>query len=195
MERKIIGLALLFVYSFINVSAQDEFQLSSGILRAQGAFAMGRLTESKATQIYIKGDLSYYLDNKISVRADGFYFVDSQDKTNKPFEFSHSLFTGLSYHLGNGGPLDPYIGLQPGINFARIGNSETLLPIHPITPSWSPVVSGHVGLNYYAPKIFHLFVHLQYIQGRFVNAIDTQSLSEFRISFGLGWNIDVVKDN
>lgn len=192
MERKIIGLALLFVYSFFNVSAQDEFQLSSGILRAQGAFAMGRLTESKATQIYIKGDLSYYLDNKISVRADGFYFVDSQDKTNKPFEFSHALFTGFSYHLGNGGPLDPYVGMQPGINFASIGKPENFLPGTSIS-SWSPVISGHIGLNYYAPKIFHLFVHAQYIQGQFVNRLNSQSLSEFRISFGLGWNIDVVK--
>jgi hypothetical protein len=193
MERKIGVIFTALLFSLLNVAAQDDFQLSSGILRAQGAFAMGRLTESKATQIYIKGDLSYYLDSKVSVRADGFYFVDSQDKANKPFDFSHSLFTGLSYHLGNGGALDPYVGLQPGINFARLGNLETTLPISPNITSWSPVFSGHVGFNYYAPKIFHLFVHLQYIQGRFVNQLNTQSLSEFRISFGLGWNIDVVK--
>lgn len=193
MERKIVLFIVMLVHSLFNVSAQDDFQLSSGILRAQGAFAMGRLTESKATQIYIKGDLSYYLDSKVSVRADGFYFVDSQDKTNKPFDFSHSLFTGMSYHLGKGAAIDPYVGLQPGINFARIGNLETTLPISPNSTSWSPVISGHVGFNYYAPKIFHLFVHMQYIQGRFVNQLNTQSLSEFRISFGLGWNIDVVK--
>ncbi len=193
MERKVVLFISIFVHSFFNVSAQDNFQLSSGILRAQGAFAVGRLTESKATQIYIKGDLSYYLDSKVSVRADGFYFVDSQDKTNKPFDFSHSLFTGLSYHLGNGGAFDPYVGLQPGINFARLGSLVTTLPISPNVTSWSPVLSGYVGFNYYAPKIFHLFVHMQYIQGRFVNQLNTQSLSEFRISFGLGWNIDVLK--
>lgn len=192
MERKIITLLFVLLGIITNASAQDDFQLSTGILRAQGAFAMGKLTESKATQIYIKGDLSYYLDNKISVRADGFYFVDSQDKLTKPFEYSHSLFTGLSYHLGNGGALDPYVGLQPGINIAR-PNLITILPVAPVKTSWSPVFSGHIGFNYYAPKIFHLFVHLQYIQGRFISSVANHSLSEFRISFGLGWNIDVVK--
>lgn len=180
-------LFVIVLMTLPHAEAQTETFLKPGILRAQGAFAIGHLPKYSATHIYLKGDLSYYIDKRFSLRADSYFFVDSQDNDNKPYNTLNSLFVGGSYHYGSGGKFDPYVGAQTGV--AHASKNYMSFPSSDPNYGFSPLISAHAGLNYYAPKWFHLFVHLQYIHGTHTESFVNGSLNEWRLSFGLGWNL------
>lgn len=179
--------------------AQESFAPYGGILRFQGTFGAGYNTAFKSLNYYIHGNLEYYADDRISVRSDAYVFLNSKTPSDaiEPFAFNHALFTGAEYHFLKG-RLDWYAGLQPGIVYAQ--RQYTNLPADGISPSvprpqkTAGVAMGlNTGLNYYANRVFHVFVHLHYNTGWFSDNYSVASLNEVRASFGLGFFLRVHK--
>ena len=117
--------------------------------------------EFKTNNVYLHGNLEYYFDNKISVRGDGFYYVNSINKYSV-FDFNHNLFFGPNYHFKTNNHFDPYISLQPGIAYSK--DNLVFGPLilagyatHQAKAGFSPLISPTIGFNYFANRFFHLF--------------------------------------
>jgi hypothetical protein len=99
------------------------------------------------------------------------------------------------FHLYTAGDFDPYAGLEMGINYAQAtdpylgGIGSSVVPAESVTQVFSPTLSPVVGFNYYGGKFFHLSMHARYIVGKFMDNYNVASLGEWRISFGLGFNL------
>jgi len=180
----------------------QEFS-KSNILRASASFSVGKLLKDKETTINVGTSLEYYLDEKFSLRGEGVYFIGYNDDVAFGYKYNHGLMAGLIYHFTEKKAFDPYIGLQPGMSFGQYGNltdSTLANDTYWLTNNQytnfhvNPTVSIHTGFNYYAEKLFHLFIDVRYLYGNFHSEIPTMSLSELRVEFGLGWNLRLKKD-
>ena len=130
------------------------------------------------------------------MRWDSYLLVGSKSKAFFSLPAYHGSLAGISYHFTEKKKFDPYAGLQTGIIFAEAKPDIELAVVYPYPidrRSIDPVVSLHVGFNYYATRYFHLFANLRYING-IRNAPDSfNDLNEIRFSFGLGFNLGVKK--
>jgi hypothetical protein len=182
--------------------AQDDTKqqfIHRGIIRAMATISSGSMFQQKATNIYAHADLEYYIADNVSLRGDGFYFVSTMGDY-QPFKMNHSLFSGASYHFKTKSHLDPYLGFAPGISFTQIQYYPTIFcdpiacsPIIEPDAKVDPLASAVLGFNLYFQKIFHLFIESRYVYGRHFSNAAPQSLSELRFSFGLGWNLSLIK--
>ncbi|MEX1001157.1 MAG: hypothetical protein WDZ35_03500 [Crocinitomicaceae bacterium] len=155
-------------------------------LNAALSFAPGFLTEKTQT-IQLHGYLGF-LKNKIHLRGDGFYFLNSFGERPR-FDMNHQLFSGAFYHFTEK-KLQPYIGFQPGIAISRSSEYYTLNEENNELEreiAVSPLGSAVGGLHYYGEKLFFLFVEGRYIFGKHKSNSYPVYLDEFRISFGLGF--------
>ncbi len=189
--------AFLFLFVSINVQSQDEeFTGYKGIISSTGTFATGYNFGFKSMNYFLQGDLEYYIDDRISVRSDVFYFLGSNTPSDsiEPFKSQHGLFTGAQYHFLKG-KLDYYAGIQPGLVFGQRQYSEidASSPAEQPQKSVAAVFSINTGINYYASKFFLLFFQLRYNTGWFSDNYSVASLNEFRASFGLGFYLKVKK--
>lgn len=187
--------SILYICLFLHVTAQvnnKHSYIHEGLIRFMGTLSYGNLFSQKANNIFLHGDIEYYTNNNFSVRSDGYIFLNSFNGP-KPFIMHHSIFSGINYHFNTRSHLDPYFGFQPGINLAQQSEPEILqhivLPVMPERePTASPLISGITGINYYGTKFFHFTLNVRYIYGMFTDNYNAFSLSEFRVSFGLGFN-------
>lgn len=187
---------LLALLSCPALAQKDTSQyIHKHLLRAQSTISPGFLLQPRANNIYIHGNLEYYLDEKISLRGDGFYFVSAVSSLEY-FKMNHSLFSGASYHFKTKSHFDPYLGIQPGLAITQaIYNPcpEGAVCILPVIaqeqPSVNPLLSGVIGFNYYAQRIFHIFGEARYVHGNNLSPQGSMKLNEVRFSFGLGFNI------
>ena len=186
MVRSIILIFVSVVPFFANARQDSSRYIHKGLLRAQATISPGFMLKEGITNIYIHGDLEYYVEDNISVRGDSYYYLNTiEDK--KPFIVNNSSFLGAVYHFPTASSLDPYIGIQPGIAYSQ-ANTQLLIDDNRATTN--PLISSVVGVNYYAPRIFHLFVSVRYVSGKHLSdAPSPLSLNEVKLSFGLGWNI------
>lgn len=178
----------------------NDFPGYDGLLRFQGTFSMGYNTAFKSVNYFIHGDLEYYFEKKWSVRSDGYFFLNSRTPNDavEPFRYQHSLLTGMQYHLLEG-KLDWYMGLQPGLVFGQRQYAQitaldgTVHPLQEPQKTIAAVFSANTGINYYANRFFHLFMHIRYNAGWFSDNYSVASLNEFRASFGLGFFISTKR--
>lgn len=190
-----VTIALLFS---LNLKSQDEFEGYKGILSSTGTFATGYNFGFKNVNYFLQGDLEYYLDERISVRSDVFYFLGSNTPSDsiEPFKSQHALFTGAQYHFTKG-RLDFYAGIQPGLVFGQRQYaqfaSDTISPLEEPKKTVAALFSLNTGINYYASKFFLLFFQVRYNMGWFSDNYSTASLNEIRASFGLGFYIKLKK--
>lgn len=160
-----------------------------GLLRLQGTLSPAVQPGSKLIHFYLHGDLEYYVENRISIRADSYVLLGSQQKPEL-FDQKYMSFFGAIFHF----PfkrLDPFIGFQPGIAVSSVnydlpeGGSATS------DLTFSPLISPIAGVNLYVGKVIHFFAVVRYVYGRHMsNAPEIISLSEITGSFGLGWNFN-----
>lgn len=190
-------LYLLFFAALLPFSlfSQEPQFLKEGLFRTQATLSSGNMIKHPVTHIYLSGDIEYYLTEQISIKGESYYFLGSM-MNNHFFKYNHSSFAGISFHFLEKKIFDPYVSFQPGAAFSRVD----LLPNSPSDSRTSynstvnPLLSVSLGLNYYATKYFHLFMSTQYINGKYLsNAPYPISLDELRISFGLGFNLNVKK--
>lgn len=199
---------LFFVLCAIAVQAQEEKKqfIHKGLIRSQATISPGYLLKDGAITINLHGALEYYIADNISFRGDGYYDMLSgagADTEGRQLQFNHSLFSGASYHFETKNHFDPYLGFQPGIAlaeridwsvykwFAPVPNYYYLKP----QPQINPLISPVLGFNLYFQKYFHLFMETRYVYGRHISKDGAPAipLSEFRFSFGLGFNINLLK--
>jgi len=171
--------------------------IHKGILRAQATISPGMLLKENASTISIHGNLEYYLADNVSIRGDGFYFLQVNG-INHPLHINHSVFAGASYHFKTKNHFDPYFSFAPGIaitqytdcydpqiTYGDICNDKAYI---------NPLISPAIGFNLYFQRVFHLFAEARYISGKHLSDDSTPlSLNELRFSFGLGWNLNLIK--
>jgi hypothetical protein len=216
MVRNILG--ILFVFIIVNVNGnkhQDSIEAERkykkidpimdqpaliigfthpGLFLFRASIAVGGLTKLNAGTVFFEGNTEYFIDRRVSLRGD-VYFFGGHTGDYKPFKMHHSLLTGAMFHKYTKGDFDPYAGIEVGINYAQAtdpylgGTGSLLVPVESVSKVLSPTFSPVVGFNYYGGKFFHLSMHARYIMGTFMDNYNVASLGEWRISFGLGFNL------
>lgn len=170
--------------------------IRKGLVRAQGTISPGWTIANGTTNLYLQGDLEYYLENRVSLKGDISYFIGSVG--SKEMKQNHSLFFGAQYHFPYK-RFDPYVGLHPGASLIQMRNME--MPnaelAETITESQmkiAPAVSVSTGFNYYVWRYIHFMANVKYVHATHTTEWGaTTALDEFRISFGLGWNVNLRK--
>lgn len=211
MVRSIVG--IFFVFIFVNVNGnnhQDSLESKNrirvvfdeeaagfthpGLFLFRASISVGGLTKLNAGTVFFEGNTEYFLDRRVSIRGD-VYFFGGHTGDYKPFKMHHSLLTGAMFHKITKGDFDPYAGIEVGINYAQAtdpylgGIGSSVVPVEAVSKVFSPILSPVVGFNYYGGKFFHLTMHARYIMGTFMDNYNVVSLGEWRISFGLGFNL------
>lgn len=167
-----------------------------GLLRAQITLSPGWTIADGNTNLYLQGDMEYFLQNRVSLKGDVSYFLDTQGAGY--LKHNHSLFFGAQYHF----PFkrfDPYIGLHPGVSLiqaksAALGTGENPADISVSILKVSPAVSVATGFNFYVWRHIHFMANVKYVHAKHTAEWRTNyALDEFRISFGLGWNVNMIK--
>ena len=89
---------VLFIIPFWATGQSEKTQfIHKGILSTYITISPSRMLEFKISNVYLHGNLEYYFDNKISVRGDAFYYVNSLNTAYTVFDFNHNLFFGGGY--------------------------------------------------------------------------------------------------
>lgn len=186
MVKNII-IMTLFLPLFLSAQETPTDIAQKGLLRATGTISFGGMTKHEQTNIYIHGVTEYFVSNKITARGDIYYYLKSGNK--QMLNLNHQLFAGASYHFNTQHHFVPYVGFQPGIaltqdDFITI-NQENNVEV-------SPLISAVAGFNFYASSWFHLFIDGRYVSGKHLSNQKTIHLDELRLSFGLGFNLNVL---
>ncbi len=170
--------------------AQDTTKgfVHKGLLRAAATFSTGIMTSVNITNVYLTGNLEYYADSKISVRGDVYYFFNSLNNV-KTLKANDQLYFGASYNIPTQSHFNPFVGIQPGIAYSQVNS----LYEPPPQGSISPLASVITGFNFYGEKWFHILVNVRYCVGRHTDDEGLFDLNELSFSFGLGFNLDVIK--
>ena len=146
------------------------------------------------TNVYLHGTAEYYFTERISLRGDGYYFLNKV-KTPGGMRTNITGEVGADFHLMKSMAIDPYIGLACGMNYTRIqpmdfsrdGGTTTYhveIPGH-----LDPIAGPRVGINFFGQRIFHFFIEAHYLMGTYRPSVGPSlSLNEVRVSAGLGWN-------
>lgn len=170
--------------------------IRKGLVRAQMTISPGWTIADGNTNLYLQGDMECYLQDKVSLKGDISYFIDTQGKGY--LKHNHSLFFGMQYHF----PIkrfDPYVGFHPGISLIQAKNPDqgtVEVPVaYPVSNmKASPAISVATGFNFYVWRYIHFMANLKYIHAKHPTEWGkNHGLDEFRISFGLGWNVNMIK--
>ena len=170
--------------------------IRKGLVRAQMTISPGWTIADGNTNLYLQGDMEYMLQDKVSLKGDISYFLDTQG--DGYLKHNHSLFFGAQYHFPYK-RFDPYIGLHPGISLVQARNPTLSTPEIDVAFSESnmkvsPAISVATGFNFYVWRYIHFMANLKYIHAKHSTEWGTNyALDEFRISFGLGWNVNMIK--
>ena len=169
--------------------------IRKGLIRSMGTISAGELLKENASTISIHGCLEYYVADNVSLRGDSYYSLKSG-----PLEFNHSIFSGASYHFKTKNHFDSYFAFEPGIAISQEKDYSDHIFCDPGPcpyggkTSANPLMSYIIGFNFYFQKFFNLFGEARYISGKHLSDATTPlSLNELRFSFGLGFNINVLK--
>ncbi len=193
-------LPIMLLLTVMTASAQQNEQpdiIRKGLLRAQGTITPAVMLNDGALTMYLVGDMDFYLSRRVSVRADGYYFLDTQ--RGGGLLHNHGVFFGMNYHFPvKGGRFDPYIGLQPGASYVQVRYTGDPSDLDVLLPSRSratllPNISASAGFNFYIWKYMHFQVMARYVHGNHAAPWGNYPLDEFRFSLGLGWNVNTIK--
>jgi hypothetical protein len=199
----IIFPVLLFV---VNVTAQQDQQqfITKHLVRADASIVPGYVFKDNINNVHLNGNLEYYMDNKVSIRGDANYMLGSSGQTENFLQLKDnvSVMLGCSFHIPTNNQFDPYIILQPGIAYVSSFRPAEEIDDNVFSGrdiyykgSLSPLASAGVGFNYYFQRFAHLFCETRYVHGKHLSEAPSPiSLEELRITFGLGFNLFIIKD-
>lgn len=201
ITRNIFMACMLTAVSAISQSTQF---IHKHLIRSDASIVSGYMFKPGLKNVYLNGNLEYYIDNMVSIRGDANWMAGSSGLYNSSFGISdnHSVMLGPVFHIHTNNHFDPYFIVQPGIGYTS--SFQTLEPgTHyekgdqriKYAGTLTPLGSAGVGFNYYFQRFAHLFCEARYVYGRHLS--DSQSpvsLEEMRITFGLGFNLFIIKD-
>jgi len=197
MIMKKTTIILLILIPVLSLAQEKERVIRKGLVGGKGTLAMGMPTDYEGTNMYVGGNIQYYIEDNVSYRGEIWFFLASDGERNL-FKQNSTLFTNFNYHVKTKNNIDPYIGIGPGFSWTQLKEPENLLLVdteHRISSynsNVNPVASITAGVNYYT-KWAHLFIEAKYVHGIHLSDISPVSLNELRIAFGFGWNINLIK--
>jgi hypothetical protein len=172
-----------------------------GILAGVGTVGVGQMPALNISNAYVTGNLEYYLQRSISIRGDGYFFVNSLTGSS-PLVQNSGIYFGAFYHFPTRSGFDPLIGFQPGWSITKMvaadyfGNDR----VYYDAATLCPLASIVAGFNFFGDKWFHIQCNVRYTFAQYVapssqNGVvaDQYNTSELSFNFGLGFNIDVIK--
>ena len=191
MEKiKIIRFTLLvLLFTQIRGHAQQADIIRPGLLRAQMTISPSYMFADKHSYFYLHGNLEGFLNKKISFVGEAYYYLGDQTANNSKYDYNHSIFFGFSRHFTKKNN-DLYVGLQPGVSLTKLNANENNLTSTSV--GVNPLFSTVVGYNFFVNKVFHFFIQTRFLTGEHNYDIH-QTLSEFRFSAGLGFNLNMLK--
>ena len=177
---------LLLVLMLSESQAQD---IAPGLIRAQLTLSPSYSFSDKQSYFYLHGNLEGFLEKNISLAGEAYFSLGNVSSNPSVYDFNHSIFFGSNIHFTKNNN-DIYLGLQPGLAFTRLDAVENSLTS--TTIGTNPLFSTVAGYNFYLNRLFHFFIQSRLVIGKH-NYDVSKSLSEFRFSGGLGFNINAIK--
>jgi hypothetical protein len=191
-QTSLLALLLTATVAFAQKDGRPEI-IRKGLFRAQATITPAVMLNTGELNIYIHGDAEFHLQRRVSLRGDGYYFIDTQG--DGMLRHNHSVFFGPQYHFPIG-RFAPYIGMQPGVGYvqavqaayidAETGPQES-------GGAFIPLISATTGFNFYLGRFVHFLGMVRYVHGKHAAPWGNVQLDEFRFSLGLGWNVNTIK--
>ncbi len=181
---------IIFFISVCSFIAQEKKDFHyKGLLNVTGTIAPGFRLSDGATTMSLHGYLEYFMEENVSWRGDGFYYMGEQRKPASLYRNS-TLKWGAFYHFHKPtGKLDFYLGFQPGVNFIQPMDQRDGKNFFYKTKV-APAYSGVGGLNFHFSTWFNMFIEATYIGSRYMgDGLTKVDASEIRISGGLGFHL------
>lgn len=199
MLRYFTIISLLYCSMSFAQQADGQY-IHKHLVRADASIVSGYMFSENISNVHVNGNLEYYMDNKVSIRGDANYLLGSNGLSNDSIGLKDnvSVMLGAVFHMKTKGYFDPYFILQPGIAYTssfRQNSSGDPLNKKNYPGVITPLASAGLGFNYYFQRFAHLFLETRYIYGQHVsNAPSPLSIQEMRITFGLGFNLFIIKE-
>ena len=193
IQQKITGLFLLVSTLIYSQEKPSYFQPS--LLRASATIAPTRFYNQHTTVAFINGFVEYILEEKISVRGEGFVMVPKSPiiMFNTPEIFQRNCngwYAGFGYHLGKKNwKMD--IHAEPGVLLTELAKNPTLF-IEPIAYQWSvnPSYLIKIGTSLYFSKVCHFFAEINFSDAwARKTPYASLSMKQYGISAGLGFHL------
>lgn len=182
----------------VALTAQNGLPFTgAGLLRASGGISPGFLLYGGSTNIYLNGKLEYFLEDRISMRGEGFWYVNSRQHP-APLDQNSQLAFGPFLHCIKG-RLDLSAGVEAGLSFVHPANNWMAPLWAPQDPRMDPAPMRAVptvamcgSLNYAVWDYLHFFLDLRMVRSRYYGSpLGTLNLDELVPSAGLGWQFPV----
>lgn len=194
----------LFLVSQILAAQEESTQyIHKHLVRSDASIVSGYMFKSDLKNVHLNGNLEYYMDNRVSIRGDANYLLGSTgiSADSMSLQDDISVMLGPVFHIHTNNHLDPYFILQPGVAYTssysgkKILNNDSPLNDKKFYCALSPLASAGIGFNYYFQRFAHLFMETRYVYGQHLSAAPAPlSLQEVRITFGLGFNLFIIKE-
>jgi hypothetical protein len=175
-----------------------------GILAGVGTVGIGQMPALNISNAYVTGNIEYYTRRNVSIRGDGFFFVNSLTQ-GSPLVKNSGVYFGAFYHFPVYGTVgryfDPLIGFQPGWSLTKMVAPDFLgnPAIYYDAATLCPLASIVTGFNFWGEKWFHIQFNVRYTFAQYLAPssqvgvlADQYNTSELSFNFGLGFNIDVI---
>jgi hypothetical protein len=199
------NLIFLFVCLTTVLFAQQENTqfIHKHLVRADASIVAGYLFKENINNVHVDGNAEYYVDNKVSIRGSATYMLGSSGLTKDSIGLKdfHTIMLGGAYHFHTNGHFDPYFIFQPGLAYTSsykakyIGNPDDRTKVATYGGALTPLATAGLGFNYYFQRFAHLFLETRYVYGRHLSeAPSPVSLQELRVTFGLGFNLFIIKE-
>ena len=209
MEKIIITAAITFLSSFsygqqLGQVEQVEFDgirqirkkgyRRPGTIEAIGTYGVSTMLNRKSKNYYLTALAEYHFDQRVSLRSDSYYYLNSPDE-NPFIDKSIRSYFGIFYHLNRDqfSNWDVTLGFQPGVTIMSKNNydpSGTLAETERSRMVLSPSFAVSCGAKYYVWKYFNFFANVSYMNSNLGGIQDGPfNTDEIVLSGGLGFHI------
>ena len=178
--KRVLILVLLFIS--VNALAQKKAApgIRKGMLRTEGSLCYGSGTNAR---YFLQGELEYLVHNRVGLNGMTYFNIGPAGIYPKSY---HTVFSGPAFHFPMSKQMDVSLALQPGLSFVKDGGSVENSAVNEMIPNTSIMGS----LAYYG-SFFHVFFQMRANAAYTNDTVERQNLSDLRMSFGLGWNLNL----
>ena len=187
--RKVYSILMLLLVTVYTAQENEPF-VRRGLLKATATISPSFMLNRNINNIYVSGELEYFLENKISVRGDCFWYRDSQQDI--PFLKQNSIiFFGALYHFSKK-KHDLFIGIQPAAILCQPNMLDTSMVNYPM--QINPGISLIAGYTFYVWDYCNFFFNARYLNTKYVGTSKGPiHLDEIILSAGLGFQLHTRK--
>lgn len=186
MEKNSLVVLLLVLFPMILFGQRKSKSfVQKDMLSLSGGLSGGILVAHPIQDVYFNGSVEYFMEKRISVRADVFAFLPDYNFEGQ-LQKNTSLLLGAAWHF----PYqrwDTYISFQPGVAFPGLSTGNTA---EKVKTGIEPVLEMNGGVSYYFGHNFHAYIGAGYVHGNYYpEKTSTFILDEIRLMAGIGVNV------